>query len=278
MPEIDPGVNRRQRFQQDPPADRAKLEKAWRLLEGYSRIPADVIEPHLRAVRDKAWAIFPYGCLGRWRFLDMYITTLPEYPELLTRTRAGATLLDCGCCLGQTLRQLAHDGAPQRNLVGTDLRPEFIDLGYDLFRDRETFGGKFVTGSMLDPEDAGLKALDGTVDIIHAASFFHLFGWEDQVVIGVRMVRFFKDGVEGATVLGRQIGNPGEVLEPEEHARRGLGRYHHNRASMQRLWDVVGARTGTEWKVEAELETVVEEAVDGNEENRTTIRFVVRKV
>ncbi|KAK3317566.1 hypothetical protein B0T19DRAFT_405253 [Cercophora scortea] len=284
MPDlIDTVTNRRKRFQQDPPSDRAKLEKAWRLLNDYSHIPEKEIEPHLRAIRDKAWTIFPYGCLGRWRFLDMYITTLPQYPSLLSHTRAGATLLDCGCCLGQTLRQLALDGAPQANLIGADLRPEFIDLGYDLFRDRETFGGKFVIGNMLDPDDAGMKALDGTVDIIHAASLFHLFGWEEQVVLGVRMVRFFREGVAGAMVLGRQIGNAGEVLEPEEHVRRGMGRYFHNEASMQRMWDVVGERTGTEWKVEAELETVVERAVvdmDGkdSEERRTTIRFVVRRV
>ncbi|KAK3385822.1 hypothetical protein B0H63DRAFT_449824 [Podospora didyma] len=277
MPELEPNFNRRKRFLVDPPADKIKLAKVWKLLESYSGIPPDEIEEHLRHVRAKAWAIFPYGCIGRWRFLDLYITALPQYPELLARTQQGQTLLDCACCFGQALRQLAFDGAPASSLVGLDLRREFIDLGYEMFRDKDTFGARFVTGSMLDPQDARLQVLDGTMDIIHAASFFHLFGWDDQVTIGERMVKFLKTDSGGATVLGRQIGSATEPLDPKEHEEKGLGRYHHNQRSMQGLWDVIGEKTGTRWKVEAELKTVLEELEDGQEEERTTIRFVVRQ-
>ncbi|KAK0609972.1 hypothetical protein B0T17DRAFT_473363, partial [Bombardia bombarda] len=233
-----------------------------KLLEGYSHIPADEIEQHLREVRQKAWSAHHYPCLGRWRFLDLNITTLPSYPSILSRLASGAVLLDCACCLGQALRQLAFDGAPTPNLIGTDLRREFIDYGFDLFRDRESFGGRFVTGSMLDPDDANLKSLDGTVDIIHAHSFFHLFGWTEQRVAGERMVRFFKGEGEGegeregrvgeATVVGRQVGEAGEPGD------EGEGRYLHNEASLQRLWDEIGASTGTRWRVEAELERSVD--------------------
>ncbi len=41
---------RRKRYQPDPPADKAKLAKAWKLLEEYSGIPPDQIEAHVRAV------------------------------------------------------------------------------------------------------------------------------------------------------------------------------------------------------------------------------------
>lgn len=118
------------------------ISKAWNLFENYSGIPPDEIEPHVRRVvwcpplntystpprssadahppanstasqREQAFAVFNYPCLGRWRFLYLYITTLPQYPELLERTKAGAVLLDAACCVGQVLRQLAFDRAPQ---------------------------------------------------------------------------------------------------------------------------------------------------------------------
>ena len=206
----------------------------------------------------------------------MYIATQPLYPELLDRAKNNnAVILDCACCLGQALRQLAFDGAPASNLIGLDLRPEFIDLGYEFFKDRDGFAAKFVTGDMLTPDDDSLRVLDGKVEIIHAASFFHLFGWDDQVTVGARMVRFFKEGIEDATVLGRQVGHPGEPLSPEEH---GEGRYHHNERSMQNLWDVIGWKTGTKWKVSAEVKSHVEEMEGGEKEKRTMIWFVVRKV
>ncbi|KAK3377303.1 hypothetical protein B0T24DRAFT_592916 [Lasiosphaeria ovina] len=278
MPEVDTrdSVDRSKRFQAELPADAAKRDPAWRLLEQYAGVPADEVEAHLHRVRDKAWQIFPYGCIGRWRFLDLYIATLPQYGELIARTQRGAVLLDCACCFGQALRQLAADGAPAQNLAGLDLRREFVDLGYELFRDRGTFAARFVVGDMLDSGDARVGALDGAVDVVHAASFFHLFGWADQVAIGARMVKFFREGITDAVVLGRQIGSAVEPLDPEEHEKRGLGRYHHNQKSMQRLWDEIGRRTGTAWAVEAELATALEDN-NGEVAERTTIRFVVRQ-
>ncbi|KAK3934708.1 hypothetical protein QBC46DRAFT_453995 [Diplogelasinospora grovesii] len=250
-------------YRADPPPA-PKLRKAWQLLEQYSHVPASEIEGHVRDVRDRAWAVFPYNCIGRWRFLDLYITTLPQYPELLRRlTHENETLLDVGCCFGQALRQLSHDGAPQQSLVGSDLRKEFIDLGYELFRDRDTFKGRFVAGNMLDPDDASVKGLDGTVDMIHAASFFHLFGWDDQVKVGQRMVRFFK-GEARAMIVGRQAG----THEAGGFAREEGKRYIHSQQSMRRLWDEIGNRTGTKWVVEAELNDSLNDIDDLHNDGR----------
>ncbi len=86
---------------------------------------------------------------------------------------------------------------------GTDLRPEFVvDLGYELFRDRGRFAARFVTGNVLDPTDAGLQSHDGGFDVVHTASLFHLFWWDDQVCVGERIERSFKSGAK-ALVLGR---------------------------------------------------------------------------
>ncbi len=93
--------------------------------------------------------------------------------------------------------------------------------------------------------------LDGNIDIIHAASFLHLFGWDDQVRAGSRMVRLLRPTTKDALVLGRQAG----TVKPGEYPgrRNGLTRYRHNPESFQKMWDEIGEKTGTKWKVDAEL-------------------------
>ncbi|KAJ9157286.1 S-adenosyl-L-methionine-dependent methyltransferase [Pleurostoma richardsiae] len=261
------------RYAKELPADKTNLAKAWKLLETYSGIPSSEIETHVSTIRDKAFAVFHYPCIGRWRFLDLYITSTPEYPAVISRLQAGETLLDVGCCFGQILRQLAVDGAPQENLTGTDLRPEFIELGYELFRDKDRFGGQFVAGNILDDAtDGSLRSLDGKFNIIHTASFFHLFGWDDQVKVGERIVRFLKPDAQNALVLGRQVGSF-EPLSLEEYREKGERRYHHNVETLQKLWNVIGDRTGTQWKVSGEL---FESGYD--DAKRVIIRFSVHKV
>ena len=181
-----------------------------------------------------------------------------------------------GCCFGHILRQLAADGAPPANLAGTDLRPEFVELGYELFRDKDRFPARFVTGDMLaSPEAGGLASLDGKFDMVHTASFFHLFGWDDQVTVGERIVRFFKPGAK-ALVLGRQVGSP-DPPTLEEYRAKGSGRFHHNVETLQKLWDVIGDRTGTKWRATGELFQTGDE--DGAQDvHRVIIRFAVFKL
>jgi hypothetical protein len=131
---------------------------------------------------------------------------------------------------------------------------------------------QFVTGDTLNPADAGLATLDGKFDIVHSASFFHLFGWDDQVKIGERIVRFFKPGAK-ALVLGRQVGRL-EPLTLEAYRQQEEKRYHHNVATLQILWDVIGERTGTKWKATGHLFS--DATLDDT--GRVIIRFAVFKL
>ncbi|KAI1324332.1 hypothetical protein F5Y16DRAFT_381190 [Xylariaceae sp. FL0255] len=184
--------------------------------------------------------------------------------------------LDVGCCVGQVLRKLTADGVDSSRLYGTDLESRFHDAGYDLFRDRETFKGSFVAGDMLRKTESGrerkskgasrrtstddpLEALDGKMTYIHAASFFHLFTWDEQLRAAIRMQRFLSstdstttrtDSSDSRTrlkamIFGRQVG----TLTPRERlGKQGSDKvYLHNAESWQMLWDEVGALTGTEW-------------------------------
>ncbi len=126
---------------------------------------------------------------------------------------------------------------------------DFMELGYDLFRDKDKLKSQFIAAGIFD-EDSDLKLLDGKIDIIHTGSFFHLFTWDEQVQIAKRVVRLLKPK-PNSMVIGRQFGN----VKPGEYPRRsGKGtRYRHDVASWERMWEQVGNETGTKWKVEASL-------------------------
>ena len=82
--------------------------------------------------REKLWRIKPYGCIGRFRFLQLDFALDPRYQHALTLLKkrfSSNTFLDLGCCVGQVLRQLAHDGVSSSRLFGTDVEPRFMEVG-----------------------------------------------------------------------------------------------------------------------------------------------------
>lgn len=188
-----------------------------------------------------------------FRFLNLSLTSTPHYPEILTRlTTQNQIFLDLGCCLGTELRQLAADGVPTANLHGSDLRGEYWELGYALFRDEGRFKASFVAADVFDPQ-SGLGGLDGRVDILHAASFFHLFNLEKQVEVAKRVVKLLRP-VEGSLLVGRQVGSdtPGEMKMSGSGSERTV--YRHNEQSWAELWRRVGEETGVNFVVESTLE------------------------
>ncbi|KAF6234646.1 hypothetical protein HO173_007272 [Letharia columbiana] len=240
-------------------ADLPDLPPAVRtLFEEYSKIPAAEVQPHVLELRERAWQIFPYPCIGRLRFLDFSLSTMPSYDKILSSLSSKEdpkTLMDVGCCFGQDLRKLLLDGAPGSQLVGVELKPEFIDMGYDLFMDRKTYQGKFVTGDFFEETTgSAMKALDGTIDILHIASFLHIFGWDEQVRAAMRLMGFLKNK-PGTIILGRQLGSskPGEYRHPAGVA--GVT-YSHDEESFQKLWTEIEKKTTTKWKIEANLKKV----------------------
>ncbi|KAI0127399.1 hypothetical protein BJ170DRAFT_683243 [Xylariales sp. AK1849] len=250
----------------DVPSDIGPVRQ---LLEQYSGVPAENVEEHILVVREKLWNIKPFGCIGKFRFLRLDFTSDPRYQDALARLKAPGstdTFLDMACCIGQVLRQLALDGVDPSRLYGADLEQGFIDAGYEMFRDEDKLKATFIVGDVLkEGGDERLNVLDGRINILHTASFFHLFTWDDQVKAAKRIIRFLKPEDPKAVIFGRQVGNedPGTQKGP-----RGQTRYLHNGESWQRLWDEVGAQTGTAWRTEVDVipgsRGDVTKIVDGN--------------
>lgn len=147
--------------------------------------------------------------MGSFWFLNL--TSVIEDPLFQTITthlkESTEIFLDIGCCLGQVIRHLIAEGISSERLYGTDLQPLFLDLGYDLFRDRSKNKATFIAGDMLQNSDPRLEILSGKVDIIYASAFFHLFEREAQVKIAKQMVRFLRPDNPKAMIFGRQ-GSP----------------------------------------------------------------------
>jgi SAM-dependent methyltransferase len=177
--------------------------------------------------------------------------SLPQHPAykttILPLLQSGdKTFLDMGCCVGQELRSLVAAGVPSENLYGIDLFQGFLDVGYELFKDRETLKSTLLAADIFDENSETLKDLEGKMDIVHAGSFFYLFEWDQQVLAARRCVSLLR-AQPGSILVGKQAGdvNAGQKSRPGK-----LGsRYRHNAESWKKLWEQVAKETGTEWDI-----------------------------
>ena len=170
--------------------------------------------------------------------------------------RAGEqTFLDLGCAFAQDIRRLVADGVDSSKCYGSDLRLDFIELGYDLFRDKSTLKSEFIAADIFDT-DSPLKELDGKVDIIGASSFFHLFGLEDQKIVARRVAKLMRPQ-KGTLLIGRQVGNETPQERPRSSGQTG-SRYSHNVQSWRQFWNEIGDEIGAAFEVDGKQKPVPE--------------------
>ncbi|KAL9094201.1 MAG: hypothetical protein Q9165_003616 [Trypethelium subeluteriae] len=251
--------------------------RAKELLEKYSKIPSDqgtessvpsaahaslaadfhawMVLLTLNIQRDKAFTIWNYACIGQLRFLTPNLPKVPVYTQVLEKLRDGATLLDAGCCFGQEIRYLVEAGIPSSQLYGFDLEMGFIDLGFELFRDRTSLQAHFFDGDLLASPSTlargNLDLLHEQADIIFASSLLHVWDLDDMMAAAKQLVSFTKPKL-GSTIIGRQMGTSGEARTLHMPTKKGSN-YRHNLESMSRFWVQVGEETSTEWRFEGGL-------------------------
>ncbi|OTB04256.1 hypothetical protein M426DRAFT_59074 [Hypoxylon sp. CI-4A] len=229
-------------------------EPIRKLLEEYSHIPSSEVVKHINDIRERGFAANPYPCIGLYRFAILTLLTHPLYNTIVQRLKApGATYLDVGCCFGQDLRQLVHDGIPSDRLTGLDVAGALMELGYDFFRDRETLKSKFVVADVFKGSEQGsawTQLQETGVDVIHCSAFFHLFTLEEQVAAAKQLVGLIK---KGGIIVGRQLGSlkPGNVAA----IKAGSFSYRHDVSTFEAMWREVGQATQTQWKVEGTLDS-----------------------
>ncbi|KAL4873669.1 hypothetical protein BDV12DRAFT_159382 [Aspergillus spectabilis] len=228
---------------------------AQQLLEKYSGFKSEDVLPHVLALRDEAFKICPYPCIGQMRFLSLHLKRHLHYERVLEylRNNSAAGFLDAGCCVGQEIRFLTQQGIPDHQLFGLDLEQPFVDLGYQLFRDKDRLDATFVLGDLhVDEESEALaQKLEGKIGIVYASSLLHLWSYEKQLRAATRLVSLLCDEV-GVMVVGRQLGGlyAGEFRLTDFNDDT---QYRHNVQSIKGLWYGIEQATGTRWKVEVWL-------------------------
>ncbi|KAK6504506.1 hypothetical protein TWF506_002701 [Arthrobotrys conoides] len=263
------------------------------LFQNYSQIPTEQVAAHIIGVREKAWEVYPYPCIGSFRFLDFAITESPIFTTALSKLKSGGKYLDLGCCFAQDLRALVYAGIPSENLFGADLQSGFIDLSYELFKDGETLKSTFFKGDIFDfstftpirgnTSDPGLfQKIKGDIDIISARSFLHLFSPEQEFKAACQIVEILKDS-PGSIIMGRQVGSFTPGVESISLGRREV--FRHDPQTWEELWNKVGEATNTKWDVQAkllELSPDVKDSVKAAEladiETRGWLEFVITKL
>ncbi|KAK7536059.1 uncharacterized protein J3D65DRAFT_401685 [Phyllosticta citribraziliensis] len=244
-------------YEKDIDSERLKQTDAYEILIKHSGIPEQDVLKHVKEQRDKAWKIWPYPCIGKWQFLDCGISSSVAYSEVLERVKNGQMYLEAGCAFGQDLRKLVSDGAPPANLIATDLSDDFWQVGFSLFKDESRLGVRFIAADvtaasspLTAPPPAGIA---GSVDIIHASYYFHLFTRAEQLEVGQRLVGVLRP-VPGVLLVGRHVGNrfPDEYVKksPHKDGKSGKTAFRHNEETWRALWDEIGQRTGSKWEVE----------------------------
>ena len=186
-----------------------------------------------------------YPCIGEWIFLLPILASLPQYPRVLAQAKAGAIVLDLGCCLGQDLRLLAADGASSQSMYASDISQKLWELGFELFRDHERMCAKFLQADILDP-NSNLRHLSGQIDIIVAGQILHLFNWEQQLVAMKRIVDLSKTGT---MLIGFQRGQ----LQAQAVARPWGQMFLHDLESFRQIWDKVEEQTASHWDLEVDM-------------------------
>ncbi|GAD93798.1 hypothetical protein SNOG_10728 [Paecilomyces variotii No. 5] len=243
------------------------------LLENYSGIPSDEVERHVYELRDRAWNVHPYPCIGIFAFLDLSTSRYPAYGKVIELLKPKADVsedqarfLDIACCFGQDIRKLIHDGVPASAVYGTDIKREFLDLGFEFFKDKAKFPEperQFFVADIFDaagPERAGIwNEMMGKFTVIQMANFLHLFTYERQLQICCTVARLLV-AKPGALVVGRQLGS----ADPRE-VERGLlvsssgSRYWHSPETFRQMWAEAGEKTGTKWDVDVRFIELDEE-------------------
>ncbi|KAI1504525.1 hypothetical protein F5X99DRAFT_371300 [Biscogniauxia marginata] len=229
------------------------------ILSAYSNIPKEEQAAHILRLRDKAFTRFPYPCIGNLRFLYLQLASHRSYQDHVLSPLKEPSLngepeplfLDLGSCFGQDVRKLAFDGALVHRLWASDIEPELIDLGFQMFNDADKLPRShfLCPGNLLaDSPDDRLKALDDKVTILHMTAVFHLFTLEEQKRVAHRCLQLLrKSFVKPVLILGGQAGSiTARDAQRQNVTQEYSHKYRHNERSWQELWsDVCGK---PEWK------------------------------
>ncbi|RUS13212.1 hypothetical protein BC937DRAFT_95667 [Endogone sp. FLAS-F59071] len=206
------------------------------------------LKEYIMDVQRRALEVHPYLCIRKFRFATLRMAAHSYYKTVLETRKASEEplqFLDVGCCFGTDIRQLALDGYPAEDIRGIELRPEFVQLGHELFCDTpSTFPMTIIIGNILDssqlspePSDtpAPLDNLKSQFSFVYVGSVLHLF---DEPTIDLMISRLALLTKKGGIVFGRNGGSSKPQIRVSQTA--GQNRFLHSPDSLGAVFGAHG--------------------------------------
>ena len=126
------------------------------------------------------------------------------------------------------------------------MRPEFLDLGHDLFLDRSISKFHLISADILNDNSEIIIQLTGQLSIVYISLFLHVFEFDQQIMVGKRVLDLLIPK-PGSLIVCRVIACRDQDTLNATSAR--LPYYYHCLASWERLWECVGKETGVKLNV-----------------------------
>ena len=134
----------------------------------------------------------------------------PRYRIILER---GGDFLDYGCGTGDDIRALIRDGYPRNRIKGFDIDWNSINIGFDLYRDKEIMQDIFVISKIYPFKNE-------TFDTVYSGSVLHTI--KDVNEISIYLSNAYKTLRNGGILFGSTLGTEGHTYIPSDDAQRTL--------------------------------------------------------
>lgn len=128
----------------------------------------------------------------------------PRYEDI--KPLRPLTLLDNGCGVGTNSRFAVFDGLSAQNLIGIDIDRSMIELGYELFRDKEALKGNFIEG---DSRKLSRYFPTSHFTVVYSGLLFHKMESEEDVTKVLEESRkvLKHDGMHFGMTVGTHLTN-----------------------------------------------------------------------
>lgn len=158
------------------------------------------------------------------RMGDQNILKHKQFQNIL---QVKSDFLDYGCGTGDDIRALIKSGYPPQKIVAYDVNWNSINLGFDLYLDRDTLGIQFIVSR-------GFPFHPSTFDIVYSGSVIHVLHSKRAIkryLLNAYLV-LKPVGILFGSTLGFRIGEP--TPHRAERLRRSgwLHRLRHKRVKL----------------------------------------------
>jgi len=183
---------------------------------------------------------FNYRCVEGFYFLRTGLRKNPLF-ELVQQAKdlKECCVLEIGCAFGVDGRDLVlMQGVKPENYLGVDVSSAFIELGFELFEDKEKMENLFVVKNVADEDFCSfVKSKLKRVDIVVATLVLHVIPKENQDF--VRKVYQLVEPYQGI-FIGETMGIDLPDEQPFYFERHGSPRICHTSRSLTKMLKEAG--------------------------------------